>query len=102
MEVLSAIEGRKAADEGMLLPPAQSVFRTPPAPITASGSRSPIGHPATAMPPSGTHEPVVHVSIGRLEVRATPSPGKAVAHRQDAPRSSPLDDYLRQRGKASP
>ena len=101
VDVLSAMEGRKTADEGTLLPPAQSVFRTPPAPTSTSGARFPPGHPTPGMPPSETHEPVVHVSIGRLEVRATPAPGKA-AHRQDAPRSSALDDYLRQRNKASP
>ncbi len=101
-EVMSVTEGRKAADEGTLLGPAQSVFRTAPSAVTASGARSPMGHAAPAMQASDMHEPVVHVSIGRLEVRATPSPAKNAAHRQDAPRSSPLDDYLRQRGKASP
>ncbi|HET6554175.1 MAG TPA: hypothetical protein VFG49_11615, partial [Dyella sp.] len=47
------------------------------------------------------HEPVVHVSIGRLEVRAGPAP-TAPARRQETPRHSAFDDYLRERGKASP
>lgn len=102
VDVLSATEGRKATDEGTLLTPAQRVFRTSPAPVTAPAGRFPVGHHAQALAASATPEPVVHVSIGRLEVRATPSTGKATAPRQDAPRSSPLDDYLRQRGKASP
>jgi hypothetical protein len=41
-------------------------------------------------------EPVVHVSIGRIELRAT-APSKPV-RRQDAPQGTSLDDYLRQRG----
>ena len=46
-------------------------------------------------------EPVVHVSIGRLEVRAPPAPAAPTRHREQ-PRPGSLDDYLRQRGKASP
>lgn len=101
-EVMSDTEGRKAADEGSLLAPAQSVFRTAPASVTAASARFPMGRTAQTMQPPASPEPVVHVSIGRLEVRATPSPGKSAAHRRDAPPSSPMDDYLRQRGKASP
>jgi hypothetical protein len=46
-------------------------------------------------------EPVVHVSIGRLEVRAAPV-AAASPRRRDGPQPSSLDDYLRQRGKVSP
>ena len=46
-------------------------------------------------------EPVVHVSIGRLEVRAAPA-AVAPPRRRDGPQPGSLDDYLRQRGKASP
>lgn len=102
VDVLSATEGRNATDEGTLLTPAQSVFRTPPAPVAATARGFPGGHHAQALAASAAPEPVVHVSIGRLEVRATPSPGKPAVQRQDAAQSSPLDDYLRQRGKASP
>jgi len=41
-------------------------------------------------------EPMVHVSIGRIELRAT-APSKTIRHR-DTPQASSLDDYLRQRG----
>lgn len=88
-------------DEGSLLTPPQSVFRTPPAQTSTVAGRFHGAHAGQGAQPATSHEPVVHVSIGRLEVRATPAPAK-VAQRQDAPRPSPLDDYLRQRGKASP
>lgn len=101
LEVLSVTEGRTAPEGGSLLAPAQSVFRTSPSTAGTTGTRLQPARAGQAMQSSVPHEPVVHVSIGRLEVRATPTPAK-VAHRQDAPRPSPLDDYLRQRGKASP
>lgn len=48
-------------------------------------------------------ESVVHVSIGRLEVRAAPPVTGVPPLRRDGPRPGSLDDYLRQRGgKASP
>lgn len=99
-ETLPVNEDRRATDEGSLLAPTQPVFRTPPAP-TSTATRWQGGQVAQGMQSAASREPVVHVSIGRLEVRAAPSPGK-VAQRQDAPRPSPLDDYLRERGKASP
>lgn len=99
-EALPVHESRRATDEGSLLAPAQPVFRTAPAP-TSTATRLPGAHVVQGMQSAASHEPVVHVSIGRLEVRAAPSPGKA-AQRQEAPRPSPLDDYLRGRGKASP
>ncbi|WP_426700934.1 hypothetical protein ACPPVV_16385 [Rhodanobacter sp. Col0626] len=47
-------------------------------------------------------EPVVHVSIGRLEVRAAPA-AAAPLRRREGPQPGSLDDYLRQRGnKAVP
>lgn len=46
-------------------------------------------------------EPVVHVSIGRLEVRATPA-ASTPTRRRDEPRPASLDDYLRQRGGKAP
>jgi hypothetical protein len=98
LEALPATERRTVHDEGSLLTPTPSVFRTRPA---TAHARFPVAQAGQAMQPAAAHEPAVHVSIGRLEIRATPAPAKA-APRQDAPRSSPLDDYLRQRGKASP
>ena len=99
-EALPVNESRRATDEGSLLAPTQPVFRTPPAP-TSTAARLQGAHVAQGMQSAASHEPVVHVSIGRLEVRAAPSPGK-VTQRPDASRPSPLDDYLRERGKASP
>lgn len=52
--------------------------------------------------PATTAEPVVHVSIGRLEVRAAPAPAPS-SRRREVPPPSALETYLRQRGdKRSP
>ncbi|WP_426688224.1 hypothetical protein [Rhodanobacter ginsengiterrae] len=86
---------------GALLPAPTPVFGAAAAPARSSrsaASRSPAG-PAGAGSSSG--EPVVHVSIGRLEVRAAPA-AATPPRRRDGPQPSSLDDYLRQRGKASP
>ncbi|MEY2159914.1 hypothetical protein [Rhodanobacter sp. FW106-PBR-LB-2-11] len=75
----------------------------------------PRPHPRGAMAPphragaaqaghggAAASKPAVHVSIGRLEVRAAP-PASAPPRRRDGPQPGSLDDYLRQRGgKASP
>jgi hypothetical protein len=95
---------RTPASNGALLPASTPVFAAPraaPAPSERTvGARSAAARAegkATA-----TGEPVVHVSIGRLEVRAAPS-AAAPSRRRQEPRPSSLDDYLRQRGgKASP
>jgi hypothetical protein len=64
-----------------------AAMRTVAAPVDLGGS---------------SREPVVHVSIGRLEVRAAPA-AATPPRRRDGPQPSSLDDYLRQRGgKASP
>ena len=91
---------------GALLPAPAPVFATTsglPAssqPGRAAAMRHPRDVPAGRASRTSS-EPVVQVSIGRLEVRAAP----AVAtppRRRDGPQPSSLDDYLRQRGKASP
>jgi hypothetical protein len=94
---------RTPAPGGALLPAPASVFaatRTTPA-----GSGRTVTARAAAARTEGKAaaavEPVVHVSIGRLEVRAAPA-AAAPSHRREEPRPSSLDDYLRQRGKASP
>ncbi|WP_201316528.1 hypothetical protein [Dyella sp. EPa41] len=90
------------ADDGALLPPRGAVF-----PAQSVGldhrDRGPSRHTARAEhPPQGVeHEPVVHVTIGRLEVRAGAAPASTPRH-QEAPRRNAFDDYLRERGKASP
>jgi len=87
---------------GVLLPPGQPVFATRHDPVArpATPARQPsIAQLADA--PGAVREPVVHVSIGRLEVRAAPA-GAPAPRRQEAPRASTLDDYLRQRGGSTP
>jgi hypothetical protein len=44
-------------------------------------------------------EPVIHVSIGRIEVRATQTPKAPVRERSAARPAVDLEDYLRQRSK---
>lgn len=91
---------------GSLLPEIAPVFATPHA---ASAPMQP-GHEArtrsrstaVADRPGATSEPVVHVSIGRLEVRAAPV-AATPSRRRDSPKPSNLDDYLRERsGKGTP
>lgn len=84
---------------GELLPPGQPVFATrqegpasPPVPAARRSNGPPVD---SSRAPS---EPVVHVSIGRLEVRAAPSHASA-PRPSPAPRPSALDEYLRQRDR---
>lgn len=54
------------------------------------------------MPTTPGGETVVHVSIGRIEVRAAPV-ASTPSRRREEPRPTRLDDYLRQRnGKGAP
>ncbi|MGB3461143.1 hypothetical protein [Rhodanobacter lindaniclasticus] len=91
---------------GALLPAPAPVFATTnglPAssqPDRAAAMRRPRDVPAGRESRTSS-EPVVHISIGRLEVRAAPT-AAAPPRRRDGPRPSSLDDYLRQRGKATP
>lgn len=84
---------------GVLLPPGQPVFAT-----RKEGPASPpvlAARPSKGPPDDSSHmpsEPVVHVSIGRLEVRAAPSHASA-PRPSPAPRRSALDEYLRQRDR---
>jgi hypothetical protein len=95
---------RTPASNGALLPAPAPVFaatRTTPA-----RSERTVAARAAAARTEGridaASEPVVHVSIGRLEVRAAPA-AAAPPRRRDGPQPGSLDDYLRQRGgKASP
>jgi hypothetical protein len=50
---------------------------------------------ARTLPPS---EPTIHVSIGRVEVRAVATPASPRERAAEAPRGKPLDEYLRERG----
>lgn len=97
---------RAPAPSGALLPPPTPVFATTggvPAPVLsgrADAMRSTRNAPADNANRASS-EPVVHVSIGRLEVRAAAAAAAPPRWREE-PRPSSLDDYLRQRGKASP
>jgi len=88
---------------GALLASASPVFAAPRsftsagAPDTRAGNARSRAALASG-PTQGAGEPVVHVSIGRLEVRAAPAAASPSRHR-DQPRPTSLDDYLRQRGK---
>jgi hypothetical protein len=84
----------------LMLPAARAMDMPNPA-SRASASRARAA-PSGNMRDGGSSAPVVHVSIGRLEVRAAPT-SAAPARRRDGPQPSSLDDYLRQRGgKATP
>jgi hypothetical protein len=95
----------RPSETGALLPPAKPVFVSTknlgdlPARAAEAMHSHPIGPAGHRAEQS---EPVVHVSIGRLEVRAAPNSTTIPTRRNDAPRPSSLDDYLRQRGKAVP
>lgn len=83
---------------GSLRPAPGPVFGAP----RGAPAHAPSGQVAARRVPAGSEpgassEPVVHVSIGRLEVRALAATG-AAPRRRDEPRPSSLDDYLRQRG----
>jgi len=94
---------RTPASNGALLPAPAPVFAAPrTAPVRSERT---VAARAAAARTEGkadaASEPVVHVSIGRLEVRAAPV--AAAARRREGPQPGSLDDYLRQRGgKASP
>lgn len=94
---------RTPAPNGVLLPAPAPVFAATGAASTRS-ERTVAARAAAARAEGkadAAREPVVHVSIGRLEVRATPA-AAAPPRRRDGPQPGSLDDYLRQRGKASP
>ncbi|MDE2154824.1 MAG: hypothetical protein KGJ32_02855 [Xanthomonadaceae bacterium] len=77
------------------LPAAQAAGRS-------RASRAPRDRPVPSARADDTAgETVVHVSIGRLEVRAAAA-AVAAPRRQDGQRPSSLDDYLRQRGDKVP
>ncbi len=95
-----------SSPQGVLLPSSAPVFASSRAvPAPARSGQAVALRPRNAQSGSrneGISEPVVHVSIGRLEVRAAPVVA-ASPRRRDGPQPGSLDDYLRQRGgKASP
>lgn len=90
-EVLPATASKPASRSREHAPVQPAAVRT----IAAS-------RPAAISAPTIAPEPVVRVSIGRLEVRAAPASAPS-SHRREAPQPSALETYLRQRGdKRSP
>jgi hypothetical protein len=69
------------------------VAAPPPATRTAPRRAGPVMPRALAA--QRRSEPDVHVTIGRVEVRATPPPSPPV--RRNAPQPMSLDEYLRRR-----
>jgi len=93
---------RQEQQFGTLLPPDKPVFATRQEPQARSArAGSPLSAKAAAIAPQASGEPAVQVSIGRIEVRATPAHAPT-PRRQETPRPSALDDYLRQRGGSTP
>jgi hypothetical protein len=95
---------RTPASNGALLPASAPVFAAPrtapPRSERTVAARAAAGRAEGKA--AATGEPVVHVSIGRLEVRAAPVVATA-PRRREGPQPGSLDDYLRQRGgKVSP
>lgn len=101
---LRTILAPAAPTRGALQPPPTPVFAAPFGASTADRAghitprqraRDSIAHTLPAA------EPVVHVTIGRLEVRAAPAPATP-PRRSSGPRPTSLDDYLRQRSGRPP
>ncbi|WNL45678.1 hypothetical protein RKE25_20055 [Dyella sp. BiH032] len=85
------------AEAPLLVPPREPVFASP-----AKGDErtAPPGRSQQLQDgANGSHaraEPVVQVSIGRLEVRAAPVAAPSASRRREGARPASLDDYLRQ------
>jgi hypothetical protein len=98
------IVSEPAHDErlGVLLPPAQPVFAARHDVEARTANRTARSSPASDPGlPRESRETAVHVSIGRLEVRAAAAP-PAAAPRKESVRPASLDDYLRQRSGKTP
>jgi hypothetical protein len=85
----------RAADAAVLRPPEAD---RRPIEASVAGPRAPAGATATRAATQVPSESI-HVSIGRIDVRATPAPAVATPHAR--PRQAPLalDDYLRRRNE---
>jgi hypothetical protein len=73
-------------------PPTQRIVVEP-----ATAPHRPAGEP---LPVAADQAPVINVTIGRVEVRAVPTPSSPAPRRPEArgPRPMTLDEYLKQRG----
>lgn len=75
----------------------QKIIVTQTRPFTPPQTPAPLPPPTPAAA-AASPAPAIHVTIGRVEVRATPPAAKERPHRSQSPVMS-LDDYLRQRAK---
>jgi len=95
---LSARDGPEPADSPAPRPP--PTFAAPPSGTTAALLAPParaVLAPRAKQPP----EPTIQVTIGRIEVRATPPPAPSTRPPTTAPAAVSLDEYLRQRSKGA-
>jgi hypothetical protein len=81
---LTTSRRERGLSQGLLKPPATLIA---PAIPSAARSQKPISQP----------EPVINVTIGRIEVRATPASAPQPQKTRSAPPMMTLDEYLRQR-----
>ena len=83
----------------LLVPPPRTQPRPGPLqPRTTTGDASAPSTNHRAAPRAEPNAPVIHVTIGRVEIRATALDGSRQPHRlQQNPGVLPLEEYLRQR-----
>jgi hypothetical protein len=75
--------------------PARAPLIMPQPSITVIQARPAL--PAASQPTAAPSEPIIHVTIGRIEVRATPAPAPAARPKSAPTSATSLDEYLRQR-----
>ena len=80
------------------------VVRTTPTPLPASPLLQPRvtvveRQPPPVRPEAPAAEPVIQVTIGRIEVRATPPPAQPSRPRPAALPALSLEEYLRRRSR---
>jgi len=93
--VETEVNARRLAEGDGTLRPGTLAVRAPLYPAQPNNASAPRVAGTSGQSHAST-EPVVHVSIGRVELRAQ-TPSKPIRHHQSPPGTS-LDDYLRQRG----
>lgn len=75
---------------------ANSIFRPPP--LSPPSIRAREQPSQSERRPEKPAEPTIHVTIGRVEVRATTEPEARARKKEEASRVMTLDEYLRKRG----
>ena len=92
--VRKAARAERAPREAVIVPrgAVQSMPATPPGPSASRRENRATGSAPTPVPPT-----TVHVSIGRIEIRATPTASKPARSQAPAGPRLSLDDYLKTR-----